>query len=197
MADSLPEDVLSEIFKRLSVNYILPFRCVKKSWNRIIKSCIFIALHLNYQNMFPSKNYLQFHSKYSEYWVHSDDKKFIETYKWCPDDFGYTSYEIKWPNMCVWLVVRYNSYIYVWINPVIRKSKLLPHSSLFLNIFKLEFKGKTCKMSLAFEYPPNVDDYKVVKIMIYRMEEDKKGSSIVDVYSLGSNSWNRISEEIN
>lgn len=196
MADSLLGDMLSEIFKRLPANYVLRCRCVKKSWNRIIKSPIFIALHLNYQNISPCKKYLLFHSNYSGFSVHSDDKKCRETYKWCPQDIGYTSYGTSNGLICLSdLSLDYDSLIYLW-NPAIRKTKLLPHSSIFSNIFKLKFKGQSCKMSLAFGYSPNVNDYKVVKIMIYQMEEDAKWSSIVDVYSLRSNSWNRIGEEL-
>lgn len=163
-----------------------------------IKSSVFISLHLHYQNYIsPCKKYLLFHSKYTGYSIHSDDKKRRETYKWRLDDVSYTSYGTSNGLICLSdLTLDYNSRIYLW-NPAIRKLKLLPHSSWISNIYKLDFKGATCKMSLAFGYSPKVNDYKVVKIMIYRMKKySKVCSSIVDVYSLGSNSWNGIGQKI-
>ncbi|WOG92763.1 hypothetical protein DCAR_0312039 [Daucus carota subsp. sativus] len=196
MADSLPPDMLSEIFKRLPVNHVLRCMCVKKSWYRVIKTCIFVSLHLNYRQSVSSKRYLLFHSNYSGFSVHSDDKKCRETYKWRPDDVGQTSYGTSNGLICLSdLELEYDSHIYLW-NPAIRRSKLLPPSSLFLDIFKLEFKGKVFKMSLAFGYSSSRDDYKVVKVMIYCLEKGAKWLSLVDVYSLRSNSWKEIGQEV-
>ena len=46
-----PEEILSEVFKRLPVKYVLRCSAVQKSWYHIIKSPLFISQHCNHQKM--------------------------------------------------------------------------------------------------------------------------------------------------
>lgn len=191
----LPPGILPEIFKRLPVRYVLRCRCVQKSWYRVIHSSSFITLHLNYQINSQRKRYLLFHSNYSSYSIHSDNNKCRLSYNWYPN-VSLTSYGTSGGLICLSdLCLDYSSHIYLW-NPAIRMLKALPPSSFFSNIFVLDFKGYVYKLSLAFGYSPHVDDYKVVKVMIYCMEEYAKWLTVVDVYSLRSNSWKRVGGDL-
>lgn len=58
----LPEEILSEIFKRLPIKYVLRCMCVQKSWYELVKTPMFISLHYNYQKLTAhNPKYLLFH----------------------------------------------------------------------------------------------------------------------------------------
>ncbi|KAK1385721.1 hypothetical protein POM88_023456 [Heracleum sosnowskyi] len=48
---NFPEDILSEILKRLPVKYVLSCSSVQKSWYRLVKTPIFITLHTDHHKM--------------------------------------------------------------------------------------------------------------------------------------------------
>ncbi|KAK1371791.1 hypothetical protein POM88_037883 [Heracleum sosnowskyi] len=54
-----PEEILSELFIRLPVKYLLRCRAVQKSWYHLTKSPIFMSLYISYQKM--TAHYLLFH----------------------------------------------------------------------------------------------------------------------------------------
>ncbi|KAL1824557.1 hypothetical protein ACET3Z_011335 [Daucus carota] len=67
----LPKELLAEILVRLPVKDILRCRSVKKSWNYLVISPVFISLQLNYQKQIATGNYNHHYPKYLLF--HEDD----------------------------------------------------------------------------------------------------------------------------
>ncbi|KAL8096670.1 hypothetical protein AgCh_037592 [Apium graveolens] len=99
------------------------------------------------------------------------------------------------------LALQPDSKIYLW-NPIIQKTKTLPdsplhfvkRSNLIINgtvNMAFEYIASYCRVNLGFGYSKELDDFQVVKILMCH-ERLIEWSIIVDVYSLGSNSWETV-----
>ncbi|KAK1371798.1 hypothetical protein POM88_037890 [Heracleum sosnowskyi] len=199
-----PEEILSEIFKRLPVKYVLRCRAVQKSWYHLLKTPMFITLHCNYQKLTAHVNpkYLLFHNNNTHLLtVCSDDK---QCQQYCTLEYPFDFYGHEWSALsnglvCVSSVLYrrngYDSNIYLW-NPIVQKCRTLPNSPLSRYTYEeIEW------MALAFGFLPEVNDYVVVHVA--RLGPELPDPSDPDppdpyeydpevmicVYSLNTNSW--------
>lgn len=195
MADSLTEDILAEILKRLPVKTLLQVRCTKKSWYRLIQSPNFISLHSNYQGNDENK-YLLFQSRYRSWFSLRFDDKQCKAYPTLlslpiPKNIKQgtsISLSIHGTNrglICFSLSTYwpYMQQTYLW-NPIIRIAKPLPDSAV-------PFNGSSPFLfGLAFGYFPDINDYKVIKIESIIVERSRFYT--VYVYSLSTHSWTTV-----
>ncbi|KAK1371924.1 F-box domain-containing protein [Heracleum sosnowskyi] len=200
----LPEELLAEILKRLPVKSIFHCMFVQKSWYNLIKTPMFVTLHLNYQKISPHNHhkYLLFRNCYcNTLTVRYDDvqcKEYctIETIPHLPDYFFWhaSSYGL----MCVSTMFfedRYDPNIYLW-NPLVQKYKTLPDSSLPRFSFKEREWPAREWQALAFGFVLDINDYLVVHIVKLdsssESELDSHSDSVmIGVYSLNTNTWKK------
>ncbi|KAK1371800.1 F-box domain-containing protein [Heracleum sosnowskyi] len=192
----IPEELLSEIFKRLPVKYVLRCRAVQKSWYHFLKTPLFITLHCNYQKMTAHINpkYLLIHNTDTHLLtVCTDD---VQCQEYCtleyPLDFdNHEWYALSNGLVCVSSVLcrrpGYDSSIYLW-NPLLQKCRTLPDSPLSRFTIE-EFQWK----ALAFGFLPEVNDYVVVHVGRLGPDlpdpNELEPAVMIGVYSLNTNSW--------
>ncbi|XP_017256706.1 F-box/kelch-repeat protein At3g23880-like [Daucus carota subsp. sativus] len=203
-----PEEILSEIFKRLPVKSVLRCGAVQKSWYHIIRSRMFVTLHLNHQKLTAHDNprYLLFHNvKTHMFTVYSDDNQFQE---YCsveyPFDFDINEwYALSNGLVCVSSMAfrkpNYDPNLYIW-NPLVQIYTPLGVSPL--SVFTHE------EIGWMAGYLPEVDDYVVVNVV--KLEPDPSDpddpgspdpyeidphSAVIGVYSLKTRSWKAIYQD--
>ncbi|KAK1371797.1 hypothetical protein POM88_037889 [Heracleum sosnowskyi] len=210
-----PEELLSEIFKRLPVKYVLRCGAVQKSWYSLIKTPLFISLHSNYQELTAHINpkYLLFHNfDTHELTVRFDDAQCEEYCNHALDlESANTWYAQSNGLICLSLMFDpehdYNPNISL-LNPLVHKYKRLPDSPLSAFTF-LETEWN----ALAFGFLPEVNDYVVVHIVKPSstaapdppeyFDPYSPGDSYeqalhtveIGVYSLSTDSWKKISQD--
>ncbi|KAK1371541.1 hypothetical protein POM88_037633 [Heracleum sosnowskyi] len=213
-----PEEILSEIFKRLPVKYVLRCRAVQKSWYHLIKTPMFISLHSNHQISTAHNNpkYLLFNDTSCHlYTLRSDDSlcrrycAFVYPFN-LPNEawFVYTNGLFCLSTMLNQQLA-YNSDIYLW-NPLVGKSRIIPETPLSSFTYK-----ETKWNALAFGFLPEVNDYVVIHIVKpkstaepdspepeyydfdpYDSPYDHYPHSVkISVYSLNTNSWKEMSQD--
>ncbi|KAK1371856.1 F-box domain-containing protein [Heracleum sosnowskyi] len=187
----LPVEILAEILKRLQVKYILRCMLVQKSWYHLIKSPLFLKLHLEYEEFITHK-YLFFENYFDgTFTVRYDDVQCEEYCKFrhlpgLPTrHFWYlTSNGLVCVSRMFNKGKTCNPIIYLW-NPLIQKYKTLPDSPLrrFIPLGRPTLKKRKWH-ALAFGFVPEVSDYVVVHIVKHCMD-----SVMIGVYSLNADSW--------
>lgn len=195
----VPDEIVVEILARLPVKSLVRFRCVSKSWHRIINDPYFIQKVLNtsrcrakndrhgYLLVQQSPIYSARHVASPGFFSFVCDETFVEHIKLeipfeCVDLLGYSngllcfSYPIK-------TTMRNRtpeiSTLYLW-NPAIRSSKTLPRSLVQLN------EDCIC----CFSYVPRTADYKVLKMSDPFTDQPPEA----ELYSLSTNSWKIIQD---
>ncbi|KAK1371803.1 hypothetical protein POM88_037895 [Heracleum sosnowskyi] len=216
-----PEEILSEVFKRLPVKYVLRCGAVQKSWYSLIKSPMFISLHSKHQILTAHVNpkYLLFHNTSTQlFTVRSDD---AQSQEYCTFEYSLDLPNEAWNAHSNGLVCVsnmfdekyrynrkhcYNPDIYLW-NPLVQKFKAVPDSPL------CTFKCKEIKWrALAFGFLPEVNDYVVIHVVKPKLTSEPKSfdfcdldppvayrqyphSVVIGVYSLNTNSWKKLSQD--
>ncbi|XP_027120698.1 F-box/kelch-repeat protein At3g23880-like [Coffea arabica] len=189
----VPDEIITEILLRLPVEALLRFRCLSKSWLSLISNRKFIRSHLvissnndvfeHHRVIFagPDESSLCPRSPLKQCSIHPELPKFLSE----ATDF-YPSLELNdtsCPEIlgsCEGLVFVSCSSYYLW-NPSIKKSKRLP-----------DLVPRECNFCLSkyvCGYDASIDDYKVFKISI---EGTEAHDTIIEVYSLNTNSWRTI-----
>ncbi|KAK1371811.1 hypothetical protein POM88_037903 [Heracleum sosnowskyi] len=206
-----PEELLSEIFKRLPVKYVLRCGAVQKSWYSLIRTPLFISLHSNYQKHTAHVNpkYLVFHdTSNQEITIRYDDAQCQE---YCKFDYPLDLPACSWCEQanglrCLSTMfdkgLDYSPNIYIW-NPLVQKFKTVPDSPLF----RFEFEEIQWN-ALAFGFLPEVKDYVVIHVLKpsststsapeffdYDYEKYYLHSVVIGVYSLNTNSWKKICQD--
>ncbi|XP_074337794.1 F-box protein At5g07610-like [Apium graveolens] len=206
-----PEQLMSEILKRLPVKDILSCGAVQKSWYSLIRTPLFISLHSNYQKLTSHINpkYLLFHNfDTHELTLRFDDPQ-CEEYCNHAFDLGSASAWYAQSNGLICLSLMFDSEHHynpniALLNPLAHKFKMLPHSPLSIFTF-LETEWK----ALAFGFLPEVNDYVVVHIVKPKSTaapyfdpyspDDSYEQALhtveIGVYSLNSNSWKKICQD--
>ncbi|XP_054791005.1 putative F-box protein At3g16210 [Prosopis cineraria] len=186
VAPFLPEDVIRNILKRLSVKSLIRFQCVCRDWKNLINAPSFIADHLHHsthhnpcllfqpkcKGLHPSQLYLL-------------DRQMQVHQLLNPPLFDASRFKIKGSSnglLCVQLCVEINTQdtcpppLLLW-NPATRGVIKLP---MIIDDFFSESDSH-----LGFGFSPIVNDYKIVRTYaeyeyeIYRVE----------VFSLSTGSW--------
>ncbi|XP_074337642.1 F-box/kelch-repeat protein At3g06240-like [Apium graveolens] len=213
-----PEEILSELFKRLPVKDVLRCGAVQKSWYSLIKTPLFISQHSNHQLLTADSNpkYLLFNDTVTNYFnVRSDDS---QCRNYCTFHYPYDLPNQAWYEQanglfCVSTMFNeklgYNPNIYLW-NPLVGKSRIIPETPL------LRFSSEEIKWNaLAFGFLPELNDYVVVHVVkpSSTAEPDSPDADYyafnpydnpythyphsvnIGVYSLNTNSWKEICQD--
>ncbi|CAJ2638503.1 unnamed protein product [Trifolium pratense] len=182
---TLPFDLIVEILCRLTVKFLLQFRCVCKSWKSLISSPKFVKKHLRlsttrlvhtltsstnqshnyilnsiFNDVSPNVALLKYHSKHLDHFIGS-----------C--------------NGILCLADIYDGLFRLW-NPSIRKFKELPH------LKKHDYENHNMMM-YGFGHDPVLDNYKVVVVLRSHGHLVTK-KTYGKVYTLGTNFWKNIEE---
>ncbi|XP_047340384.1 F-box/kelch-repeat protein At3g06240-like [Impatiens glandulifera] len=192
----LPDEILEKILCRLSVKDLFRFKCVCKSWLALISSPYFVKLHLN-RSVQSKSNLSLFLSDYNLFRVDFnsledfEDEGFvrpveidylISRYPYY-DILRYPYYGISICGSCDGLLcitihgIMKN--VFLW-NPSTKKSIQLP--------LPVSTSDNLNSWVYRFGYDNTNNDYKVVKLMFFRVRKGIKDYEI-KVYSLKSNSW--------
>ncbi|KAK7835427.1 f-box protein cpr1 [Quercus suber] len=196
MTSNLLQDLIAEILIRLPVKSVVRFLCVSKEWYSLITSSYFIKMHLkfsietnrdrtlilNEEDFAPASHYIsavQFSSKYNRF------GKTVEIYQpllnWVVSDY------------CDGLVCLHNGHekqdVAVW-NPLVRKYRRFP----FEPIEEPSGFSDVRFSHLAFGHDPRNDDYKVLRVIEFYMEDMIGMEFEVKVCSMRSPSWKKIDE---
>ncbi|KAI9127878.1 hypothetical protein K1719_000871 [Acacia pycnantha] len=182
----LPQEITTNILKRLSVRCLLRFQCVCKLWKNLIKSLSFVEAHLHHS---------------------SDQSPFLV----CPgnhDVNGFSFYLLD----CEKLIFKLESATVLGGDKIIGSSYgLLCYQRFFGLRFRAflllrnlatretipvpkpidNFEGD-CFCDYGFGFSPIVNDYKIVKIHFSHLFLKVNG---MEVYSLGSRSWKKVEFE--
>ncbi|KAH0982065.1 hypothetical protein GBA52_009242 [Prunus armeniaca] len=183
--DDFPQEILFEIFTRLSVKSLLRSRCVCKSWKSLIRNPDFMNAHLKRNVLKNACDCLVIHTGYdvsgfSVYDAEEFTKRFdLELPR--PKHVSYAVYGSCNGVLCISATWRVNlaSPIYL-LNPSIRVFKKLPDCHILQTAHFV---------TLGFGFHERGDDYKVVRVVRFPR---KKDFFAVEVYSLRLDTWRRI-----
>lgn len=205
MAVVYPSEIITEILVKVACVKSLG-RCMSvcKSWYSLIKDSYFITKHLSHQHkknskftpankrylfcafasIQPDELYPTFKVPYLEYAIHIDNTSLDEYYKLqlpCQSKTRRLVHGICNGLICYSRnnVTGTTTSLYLW-NPTVKKLKFL---SKFIH---KTYTG--VRFAFGLGYDPKSNDYKVLKIS-YLFD-----SSVVELYSLKTNSWTLISD---
>ncbi|XP_026434445.1 F-box protein CPR1-like [Papaver somniferum] len=183
----LPEELILEILRRLPVESLLKFRCVRKKWNILFRNPNFIknnnsSFLLKYDKKLYSLDYDS-----SASLSDSDEppiKKIRYPLKCITDD-------LKILGCCNGLVCSRHCGGVIW-NPTTNEYRVIPRSDTLPAGFRsVSFPGAGyISFEYGFGYDALSQDYKHVRIV--GRSSSTQGKSEVDIYSLKSDSWKRI-----
>ena len=192
MTPFLPEEIITNILKRLPVKSLIRFQCVCKHWKNLFRNPSFIADHLHHSSNHPPCILLQ----------HEDED---ETLRLCLLDCELQVREVqKAPLMDYFardsaivftsnglVCVKFDNHascgspprLLLW-NPATRDNGLVPTN---INDFGDQFSWNNNKIFLGFGFSPIINDYKIV---MFRFSY--RAVYWVEVYSLTTESWKEV-----
>ncbi|XP_043718176.1 F-box protein At3g07870-like [Telopea speciosissima] len=191
-----PYEIFLNILSRLPIKSLFRFRCVCKAWRELLTDPHFIKQQLNHAAETNISNpnlilncgsnlYNIFYSIHNDTWKDEPLKLDLP--------FKLSTIEIVGSCnglVCLWGYLNRVYNVIVW-NPFTRDYKILPDEPF-------QFLGRTVSRFpvLGFGYSPSKDVYKVLRIVYFHVDGRMFSSccSLVDVHTLGSNSWRRIGE---
>ncbi|XWS27968.1 hypothetical protein CRYUN_Cryun25bG0025800 [Craigia yunnanensis] len=184
-----PDEILFQIFCKLSIKSLGNCMCVCKAWNFLIRKPYFVSSHLNNQsrNSYRNSNSNLFlvitspHGKKRkvEYSLHFDDQEFSKYTQLQFIPFDSHHYIVGSCNglLCMWDFQFSFACKFILCNPIIRK---------FIRLPKPCFCSLPYKISVGFGFDSIRNDYKLLKIT----KKDVLDKYIeVELYSLNRNSW--------
>ncbi|XAR54781.1 hypothetical protein NMG60_11030078 [Bertholletia excelsa] len=187
----LPVEILADILSRLPVKPLLQFRCVSPPWRSLIDSPEFVKLHLN-RSIETNTNLWLVLRDSNLYGVDFDS--LVDTAEAAKLDYHplrCQDYDTELWGSCNGLLCLSNALdtVVLW-NPSTRKSRKLPYASIeFQNQARYQ-KNRV----YGFGYDSVSDDYKVVRIVVFKGMDDDSFHYEVKVYSLKTNLWHRVKE---
>lgn len=187
----ISEQVLTNILVKLPVKSLVRFMCVSKSWGHLIPSSSFVSAHLMNARKHAPTYLVAFHQN-------SRDKRKIGHSLFCNETFE-QYLELRLPSengkhfgiygssnglLCISTrILVWRSQIEIW-NPSVRKIRILPLIGL------PQHPGAKYDIGLSFGFHPELNDYKVVRMLHFGQRV--MDSFTVAVYSFSTNSWWRI-----
>ncbi|XP_026416175.1 F-box/kelch-repeat protein At3g06240-like [Papaver somniferum] len=200
---NLPEEIQLEIFARLPVKSLSRFLCVSKSLSTVIASSEFTNMHLNNMKSNPS---ILYHSSMEK--ICSIDYKSISSlfplsksssvhhYSKFTNQMRYPSIPVRYlfESLCScdgWLCIRTNVQnerrICFW-NPLTNEQKRIPGSDI-------QYDNTRVGVAYGLGYDCKIGNYKLARIVSSDIPFGQRHSK-VDVYTLGSNEWKSIHQNI-
>ncbi|KAK9137553.1 hypothetical protein Sjap_008147 [Stephania japonica] len=176
-----PREIIECILSRLPVKSVVRFRCVSKSWLKLISDLDFIKTHLEQANLSNDINIMLI-SDHIIYSVENvDGNLFFDPHH----PFETPIRVVKILGSCNGLLCINSDKEVIWLwNPSTRERKKLPDISI-------EFSGSKISVSHGFGYDPITDDYKVVRVHSYDGADNVRHSE-AKVYSLALNLWKTV-----
>ncbi|KAA8516859.1 hypothetical protein F0562_017323 [Nyssa sinensis] len=182
----LPAEVATDILSRFAVKTLLRFRCVSKPWCALIDSPDFVKFHL--KRSIETKSNLSLILRYC--YLYSVDLESLDNAVELDHPLKSDNYGTEVLGSCNGLLCLANSKedIVLW-NPSIRKHRKLP-------VTPIEFPPREfcfCQFIVyGFGHDVVNDEYKLVRLVQFYVDDDDSFDSEVKVYNLKSNSWRRI-----
>ncbi|KAE8099237.1 hypothetical protein FH972_017234 [Carpinus fangiana] len=180
----LPEDVLRDILLRLPVKPLVRFRLVCKSWSALLKNRDFMTTHLS-RSANHGCDHLLVNSHGAENHTMSllssgaiDAAVKIET----PLE---EKVKLIMAGSCDGLICLYKSLLILLWNPAIREHKILPTPRIHPT-----FPSTLSWVSIGFGY--HLNDYKLVRIVYCKAQDNRLLPAQVEVYSTSTVSWRLI-----
>ncbi len=196
MLNDIPSDVLMAIFAGLPVKSLLQFMCVCKSLYAIIRDPIFITKHVNHQSTLSNNGYLAVTRRVGTFGgtclvsLRSYENKFREILKiTIPSTKEYRKAPFRIVGSCNGVLCLNTTQIgdtNFLFNPATSEFKELPKPDYPIHVTDDEID----LIGLGFGHDPKSNDYKLVRFS-YSKKLRYEFYSVVDVYSLSSNSWRR------
>lgn len=188
---SFPEDVLFNIFTRLSLKEIVRLSCVCKNFRALISQPEFILTHLNLQR--NEKFLVHYDNMHSQRCFSVIEDREFDAHSILKRPFtGLASFPrlIGSVNGVIFMSDSFTGYgrnLYLW-NPSIWKFKVLPKSCINPYIFH---RSETT-FALGFGFNRQVNEYKIVRMVNSR---EVMGHMKAEVFSLGSDAWREVEIE--
>ncbi|KAK4269901.1 hypothetical protein QN277_022998 [Acacia crassicarpa] len=212
MSDHLPSEIVEEILLRLPVKSVVKFTSVCKAWNSLIKNQTFIHDHLNHAidqasndsiflNLCLSKDIGRGHYQkedfYSLYSVNQQTDHHFSVERFPLSHLFQPDRHTLFAGICNGLVcyadysLLHSATILIW-NPLLRKYVVLPKPIMTC---KKRDRQHYAKYDLCFGlgFDSKNNDYKVVRLMNLLSQQE---TPHVEVYSLVSHSWKRITVRV-
>ncbi|KAK2984010.1 hypothetical protein RJ640_024224 [Escallonia rubra] len=184
MSDVFPPKVLANILSRLPVTSLLRFRSVSKPWGALIDSPHFIKLHLSHSKESNNSTTIILRDSYL-YSVQFDS---LDNATELSHPLKSTQVGTEVLGSCNGLLCLFNTRNtnILW-SPSTRKYQKLPAT-------RIVGMGICQYVVYGFGFDCASDDYKVVRMVQFYGADDDSFGSEVKVYSLNSNSWQRIQD---
>ncbi|XVF82986.1 hypothetical protein PTKIN_Ptkin16aG0096500 [Pterospermum kingtungense] len=203
----LPLETETEILARLPVKSLLRFKCVQQSWCNLIEDPTFITKHLN---LIGKSNtsffYRRFRVDKHQYYQRDHTRNGYLEDKIVDNIVGGWNYEIVKSSTkrlfrgselyivgsCDGLICVRNQHcgIYIW-NPSTRKILEIPVHELPECDYREDVHKSCLAYFLDFGFCPKLYDYKVVLIICSHYHYHSPPLGFL-VYSLGTNTWKKI-----
>ncbi|KAL5702286.1 hypothetical protein ACHQM5_027521 [Ranunculus cassubicifolius] len=181
MAD-LPREIISNILSRLPAKYLIRFRCVSKPWESLIRDPNFIQMHIDYAT--KNRNFNLMLNDNHETLIcslgwESSFTKVSEVAQ--PGKAKYNSVSVL--GSCNGLLYIDTSKFHAIWNPCTKQYKKIP-----------ALEDMSSSSAHGFGYDQGTDEYRVVEILRFDEDDDKKSRSEVMVYTMGKKSWRKIKD---
>ncbi|KAM3741716.1 hypothetical protein ACB098_07G017600 [Castanea mollissima] len=187
MWDSLPPEIITDVFLRLPVKSIITCTCVSKTWKYLIQNPTFISNHLHHSN---NNNHplllfrLIEENENEQYALHFDDNQDFNEYT----RFDCDPFRVE--GTCNGLIFLANdSYGHCYsiiYNPCVRKFVKLPKPNF-------NFSSHGGSKASGFGFDSKTNDYKVVRFVTLEQKGQKgKSPPVVEVYSLSTGKWRMV-----
>ncbi|KAJ4826236.1 hypothetical protein Tsubulata_032293 [Turnera subulata] len=203
MSDNIPEDVIVSILSKLPAKSLMRFRCVSRSWDRLITSSAFINRHLSSTNR--TNNLLLFivsECIFDPYFLYPGEHfpEICGEELYCPFRSRETSsFGVKKVGSCRGVICLcddtegYFDRFTLW-NPSIRRTVFVPEPTI---TFRSHGRHIT---SQGFGYDSSSNDYKLVRLVYSSSIDIDYGKEplppLVEVYSLKSGSWRMVPSDV-
>ncbi|KAK9130522.1 hypothetical protein Sjap_011009 [Stephania japonica] len=184
-----PREIIQSILSRLPVKSLMRFRCVSKSWLKLIDGPDFIKTHLEQAHL---SNDVKIMLKTNDcmYSIDIVIGNLVVDLQRPYETLFWETEEILGSCNGLLLVLLHDVYMFLW-NPSTREYKILPESPGL-------FEGSNLYISYGLGYDPITHDYKVVEVHSrdndsddeYGDDDTRKADAIV--YSLALDSWKII-----
>ncbi|KAK9096003.1 hypothetical protein Sjap_021500 [Stephania japonica] len=201
------EDVIIEILSRLPVKSLLRFKSVCKTWQTLIDDSYFAQKHLEQSQRGPAngrRNFIfledgKLHSLDYESWLllqdHIELPKIVCKHDYLPKLFAWSSHSFLGScNGLVCIKTANKGFDLLLVNPCTRT-----YTKLVTNRLVVEPPGVDyCVLgtTFGFGYDAKIKDYKLVSITCIDSVLDctnQPGFSQVNVLTIGTNTWRRLS----
>ncbi|CAL0319614.1 unnamed protein product [Lupinus luteus] len=180
----IQEDILVEILKHLPVKTLMQFRCVCKSWLRLITDPFFINTHLHFHT---NSNRIIFPRKFEPPLSISPDPYLNSTHKLnLPYIKDFTFYYVKGHCHGLLCLIIDDGTIVLW-NPSINQHTTLP----------IPKKFKKTREVLGFGFDSSINDYKIIRAPSFDCKCEVVGyRPCVEILTLTSNYWRKLADEV-